>query len=163
MPPQPPSTHLVRQAVPQREQSPQRCCERKEPYQHVCLLRCLRSQPVCSFPIPRCGINILGIIRVPSTQTHTENTWVVRAKSSSSEVIDAQQVRHVELFNSLTAFRPSNVPRKHDASQMQAEGNRHLIKMFSFSHHLTGQYKKNSTFLEDAEYSRALDTFVKGA
>lgn len=35
--------------------------------------------------------------------------------------------------------------------------------MFSFSHHLTGQYKKNSTFLEDAEYSRALDTFVKGA
>jgi len=34
--------------------------------------------------------------------------------------------------------------------------------LFAIAHHMTGVYKKNSTFLEDAEYSRALDTFVKG-
>jgi hypothetical protein len=34
--------------------------------------------------------------------------------------------------------------------------------LFAIAHHMTGSYQKNSTFLEDAEYSRALDTFVKG-
>lgn len=33
--------------------------------------------------------------------------------------------------------------------------------MLYLSHFETGQYQPNRTFLEDTEYSRALDTFVK--
>ena len=29
-------------------------------------------------------------------------------------------------------------------------------------HYVTGTYTRNSTFLDDVEYSRALDVFVKG-
>eukprot|EP00884_Botryococcus_braunii_P007174 jgi/Botrbrau1/16458/Bobra.0142s0054.1 len=34
--------------------------------------------------------------------------------------------------------------------------------MLSVPHFETGQYQRNNTFLEDDEYSRALDSFVKG-
>lgn len=37
------------------------------------------------------------------------------------------------------------------------------MDIYSLPHFETGTYKANRTFLEDDEYSRALDTLVKGA